>query len=62
MGSVYGEMRVFAGNANPDNNFRFDAGAYIFNLKTTGYPTGSYLLGFVVSGDPTTHTVQFSIK
>ncbi|PYS80345.1 MAG: hypothetical protein DMF67_20690 [Acidobacteria bacterium] len=51
-----------AGNANPDNNFRFDAGAYIFNLKTTGYPTGSYLLGVVVSGDPTTHTVQFSIK
>jgi hypothetical protein len=51
-----------AGNANPDDNFRFDAGAYIFNLKTTGYPSGTYLLGFVVAGDPTQHTVQFSIK
>jgi len=51
-----------AGNANPDDNFRFDAGSYIFNLKTTGYATGTYLLGFTVAGDPTTHTVQFSIK
>jgi hypothetical protein len=51
-----------AGNANPDDNFRFDGEMYIFNLKTTGYPTGTYLLGFVVAGDPTPHTVQFSIK
>jgi hypothetical protein len=51
-----------AGNANPDDNFRFDGGGYIFNLKTTGYPSGTYLLGFVVGGDPTQHTVQFSIK
>jgi hypothetical protein len=51
-----------AGNSNPDDNFRFAGGTYIFNLKTTGYPTGTYLLGFVVAGDPTTHTVQFSIK
>jgi hypothetical protein len=51
-----------AGNANPDDNFRFDGGMYIFNLKTTGYPSGTYLLGFVVDGDPSPHTVQFSIR
>ena len=51
-----------AGNANPDDNFRFDGGMYIFNLKTTGYSTGTYLLGFTVAGDPTSHTVQFAIK
>ena len=51
-----------AGNANPANNFRFDGGMYIFNLKTTGYASGTYLLGFVVSGDPTPHTVQFSVR
>src|SRR5207237_9793649 len=51
-----------AGNANPANNFRFDGGMYIFNLKTTGYASGTYLLGFVVSGDPVPHTVQFSVR
>jgi probable HAF family extracellular repeat protein len=38
-----------AGHANPDSNFRFDAGlgsggGYIFNLKTTGLTAGSYRL------------------
>jgi hypothetical protein len=51
-----------AGNANPDNYFRFDAGGYIFNLKTTGYPSGTYNFGFTVAGDPTSHAVQFVIK
>ena len=49
-----------AGNANPDADFRFDptlggAGGYIFNLKTTGLTTGTYVLKFRVSGDPTVH-------
>jgi len=52
-----------AGNANPDNNFRFDGGlgpngGYIFNLKTTGLATGTYVLTFTVAGDPTTHNTE----
>lgn len=49
-----------AGNANPDADFRFDptlggTGGYIFNLKTTGLTTGTYVLRFRVSGDPGVH-------
>lgn len=56
-----------AGSANPDVNFRFDSsagsgGGYIFNLKTTGLPTGTYRLGFIVDGDPAIHTVQFAVR
>lgn len=58
-----------AGNANPDNNFRFDGtlgptGGYIFNLQTTGLATGTYVLTYTVTGDPTTHTteLQFQVR
>ena len=58
-----------AGNANPDNDFRFDptlgsSGGYIFNLKTTGLGAGTYGFMFTASGDPTTHTVLpgFGVK
>lgn len=51
-----------AGNANPDNNFRFDSGFYIFNLKTTGLDTGVYNLHFTAGTDPVVHTVQFQVK
>jgi hypothetical protein len=56
-----------AGNANPDNDFRFDptlggTGGYIFNLKTTGLSTGTYNVSFTVSGDPVAHAVQFQVK
>jgi len=51
-----------SGNANPDNNFRFSGGAYIFNLSTKGYATGTYLLRFKAGADPTVHTVQFQVK
>ncbi len=55
-----------AGHANPDDNFRFtafgDAGGYIFNLKTTGLTTGTYVLVFRAGSDPSTHGVQFQIK
>jgi hypothetical protein len=49
-----------AGQANPDDNFRFDAalggtGGYIFNLKTTGLTTGTYVVRFSVSGDAAIH-------
>jgi microsomal dipeptidase-like Zn-dependent dipeptidase len=53
-----------AGSANPDDAFRYDAalGGYIFNLKTTGFQTGTYALSFTASGDPTSHTVQFQVR
>jgi hypothetical protein len=55
-----------SGNANPDFNFRYTGGGglggYIFNLSTRGYPTGTYLLNFTVTGDPVPHAVQFSVR
>jgi hypothetical protein len=58
---------VSSGNANPDNNFRFDptlgtAGGYIFNLSTKGFATGTYALSFTAGSDPTLHTVQFEVR
>lgn len=55
------------GNANPDNDFRFDstlgpAGGYIFNFSTSGLATGTYSLQFTATGDPTTHSVNFGVK
>jgi hypothetical protein len=56
-----------AGNANPDFDFRFDAGladsgGYIFNLSTRGLATGTYNLNFTVSGDSLTYSVPFQVK
>ena len=56
-----------SGNANPDNNFRFDSslggtGGYIFNLSTAGLSAGTYSLQFTVTGDPVTHSVNFGVK
>jgi hypothetical protein len=55
-----------AGDANPDGNFRytwFGSGpGYIFNLKTTDLPSGTYRLVFGVSGDPGTHSVEFQLR
>ncbi len=56
-----------AGNANPDNNFRYDptlggTGGYIFNLKTTGFTAGTYNVLFRAGNDPTTHSVSFIVR
>jgi hypothetical protein len=51
-----------AGNANPDSDFRFAGGSYIFNLKTTGLKTGSYNLNFTAGADPTTHAALFQVR
>jgi hypothetical protein len=53
-----------SGNANPDFDFRYDAGlgGYIFNLSTKGYGAGSYVLKFSASGDPTEHTAGFAVR
>ncbi|HJQ30550.1 MAG TPA: SBBP repeat-containing protein [Pyrinomonadaceae bacterium] len=55
-----------AGQANPDDNFRFTtldgSGGYVFNLQTKGLTTGTYVLVFKAGSDPSTHGVQFQIK
>jgi uncharacterized protein len=53
---------ISAGEANADNNFRFDNGFYIYNLKTTGLGTGIYNLNFTAGSDPVVHAVQFQVK
>lgn len=55
------------GNANPDNDFRFDAtlgstGGYIFNLSTGGLASGTYSLQFTAGSDPVTHSVNFGVS
>jgi len=50
------------GNSNPDFNFRYEGGSYAFNLKTTGYASGTYLLSFKAGNDPVVHTIQFKVK
>jgi hypothetical protein len=64
--SISGQLQD-AGNANPDNDFRFDAtlgvtGGYIFNLKTTGMATGTYNLNFTVTGDSLVYAAPFQVK
>lgn len=56
-----------AGNANPDDRFRYDAGlggtgGYIYNLSTKGLSTGTWELRFTVSGDPMTYSVTFDLR
>lgn len=55
-----------AGNANPDDDFRFNnfegAGGYIFNLKTTGLTTGTYVLVFKIGNDSFTYGARFQVK
>jgi len=55
------------GNANPDNDFRFDptlgsSGGYIFNLSTGGLAPGTYSLQFTAGSDPVTHSVNFGVN
>ena len=53
---------ITAGSANADNNFRFDNGSYILNLKTSGLSTGTYKLFFTAGDDPILHSVEFQVK
>jgi YVTN family beta-propeller protein len=52
-----------SGAANPDANFRYDAGlaGYIFNLSTTGLSDGVYELSVSASGDLVGHVVRFRV-
>jgi hypothetical protein len=58
-----------AGQANPDDGFRFDpslggSGGYVFNLKTTGLTTGTYVIAWTATGDPAIHDgdVTFRVR
>jgi hypothetical protein len=53
-----------AGNANPDYDFRYDQGldGYIFNLKTTGYETGTYQLSFIAGNSSVIYLVGFQVR
>ena len=56
-----------SGNANPDNDFRFDAtlgtsGGYIFNLSTKGLGTGTWGLDFTAGPTQEAHQVQFGVN
>ena len=64
--NTYGQLNG-AGNANPNQNFRYDpalggTGGYIFNLNTGGYATGTYALHLIVGGEPHVYTTQFQIR
>jgi hypothetical protein len=64
--SISGAVQA-SGNANPDNDFRFDStlgptGGYIFNLSTKGLSTGTYNLNFTVSGDSFSYVAPFQVK
>jgi hypothetical protein len=53
-----------SGNANPDYDFRYDHSwdGYIFNLKTTGYGTGTYQLNFIAGNGPMVYSVGFQVR
>jgi hypothetical protein len=53
-----------SGNSNPDFDFRYDASlcGYIFNLKTTGFGTGSYLMNFLAGNGSTVYSVGFQVR
>jgi hypothetical protein len=54
-----------SGNANPDLDFRYAGGSYIFNLstKSSGFVQGTWAMQFVVNGvsDPS-YVLRFGIK
>jgi hypothetical protein len=54
-----------SGSANPDNNFRFAGGFYIYNLslKSPGFGTGTWKMSFTVNGvsDPS-YVLLFDVK
>src|SRR6266478_1440321 len=54
---------VASGSSNMGNLFRFDptSNQYIYNLSTSGFASGTYLLRTTLN-DGTTHEVNFSIK
>ncbi len=64
VGSQASPILEDAGNSNPDFDFRYDQGlgGYIFNLKTTGYGTGTYQLNFIAGNTATIYSLQFQVR
>src|SRR5258705_6966029 len=65
-GTVTGTLED-PGNANPDSDFRFDSGFYIYNLSTKGVRSGTWALTFTaidqLGGTSTqTYTTTFQVK
>ena len=67
LGSLTGVVED-SGNANPDNNFRFDptlgpSGGYIFNLSTKGLGSATWKLSFTVGGQTFgTYELGFGVR
>lgn len=63
-GAASTALAADSGNANPDNDFRYDASleGYIYNLTTRGLSSGTWELRFTVSGQPATYAVLFDIR
>ena len=52
-----------SGKANPGGVFRFDSGAYIYNLDTTGLSAGKYVLSLYLGSERNYfYTVPFTLK
>jgi hypothetical protein len=51
-----------AGDANPDSNFRYTSGYYIYNASTKGHGSGTWAMRFTATGDPTVHRLKFELK
>jgi hypothetical protein len=51
-----------SGNANPDDNFRYDGYGYIFNLSTKPLSSGTWVLSFTATGDPVAHSAGFGVR
>jgi hypothetical protein len=51
-----------AGNANPDFDFRYSDGVYVFNLDTDGLSSGTWHLKFIVNGGANVYSVAFDVK
>lgn len=67
VGTNASEIIQSVGDANPDNDFRYDGGlgqpgGYTFNLSTKGLMTGTYVLSFTAGADPTAHQLTFQVR
>jgi len=45
----------------PTGAFSFDGNKYHYVLDTKDYPAGTYSLSYIISGDPTTHSITFIV-
>ena len=51
-----------AGKSNGNGLFRNTGSFFMWNLKTTDMPAGSYNVYFSISGDPTLHSAPFAVN